>query len=418
MDSSTLPQQGFPHYTPFDLGKTRKQSYTDNWTPSGVKSGSDSGIWASSGGTTGYDMSSSYTPSSDLYRKNQPGRYSGVEMDQLSYQMMALGATGNTNGDTSQLASPAIQSNGYFNNQSQIHTGTALNEQNPSSSKLNNYNKWTPNGQTTVNATTSPLNSVSNYSNYLNQQQQQQQTPNYSNNNIYKQQHSNNNYQQQSSNQMAQQSGGGGGGGGSSYHSNNDSKSTSNYSYMKQPSISSKDSKPQSSSTNLTSIDQNDIENFKMKIQLKDIIISKLELELEKEKEFQKILSNSSTDNNGNFEVPKNQEQLYNKLVETIQVTKKELDDTKSRLEALITAIALNPNTSNYKNGRYDEEEIAHKVISKMQILTEENDELSKMLSYGKSKEKDIEIGLLRKQNTELREKVSKLESKLNDEKP
>lgn len=178
----------------------------------------------------------------------------------------------------------------------------------------------------------------------------------------------------------------------------------------------SKDSKPQSSSTNPTSVlDPGEIESFELKLQLKDIVIAKLEAELEKEKEFQSTLS-MSLKNNESFEIPKNHEQLYNKIVEQLQATKKELNETKDRLEALVTAVAFSPNNSNYKNGRYDEQEVAHKIISKMQILTEENEEMSKMLSYGKSKEKDIEIGLLRKQNTELREKITKLESKLSSE--
>lgn len=377
-------------------------------------SATDQSIWGVST-TAGYDMSSSYTPNADIYRKQSnastSGRYAGVEMDQLSYQMMALANNPTSNNNdtsqltsqlSSQLSSPSINSNGYFVNQ---NVTSNLNDHNTSTSsastaasKLNSYNKWTSNTNQVTN------NNVSNYSNYLNQQTQAQQQIQQQH-----QQHSNNNYQQSSSasaNQIAQQG---------SYH--NDSNK-SNYNYLKQVSLPSKDTKPQSSSTNQTSIDQSNVENFKMKIQLKDIIISKLELELEKERELHQIFSTTTTDSNGNFEVPKNQEQLYNKLVETIQVTKKELDDTKSRLEALVTAIALNPNTSSYKNGRYDEEEIAHKVISKMQILTEENEELSKMLSYGKSKEKDIEIGLLRQQNTELREKISKLESKLNEDKP
>ena len=77
----------------------------------------------------------------------------------------------------------------------------------------------------------------------------------------------------------------------------------------------------------------------------------------------------------------------------------------------------MNPNPTSFKNGRYDEEEISHKIISKLKMLTEENDELSRMVSYGKSKEKDIEIALLRKQNSDLLEKMSKLEQKIADKK-
>lgn len=390
------PQQGFPHYTPFEYTSSPKTSYAggmqvQNWEGAvGGKNGPDLGIWGTTGGTggsgpVGYNMTaSSYTPSSEIYQKGG-GRFSGVEMDQLSSQMMALGVPVST--ETSQNSSPLNQSNGYFKGQ-QDHTGQSMSDGSSSYTKLNSYGKWGS------NATSASMNNMTNY--YLNQQGHMKQNyPNQTHshtqtNSIYRQ-------HQNSASKTAQHNG---------YVSNN---------YVKMPHISSMDSKPQSSSTNQTSIGQSEAENFKMKLQLKDIIISKLELELEKEKEFQKALA--GCEKNGTFEIPKNQEQLYTKLVETVKVTKKELEDTKTRLEALVTAIALNPN-SNYKNGRYDEEEIAHKIITKMQILTEENEELSKMLSYGKSKEKDIEIGLLRKQNVDLREKISKLEAKLNEEKP
>lgn len=164
-------------------------------------------------------------------------------------------------------------------------------------------------------------------------------------------------------------------------------------------------------------IDPPEIENYKTKIQLKDIIISKLELELEKLKDFQNTILKTQNESSNSFEIPKNHEELYHKLVEKVRSTEAELEDTKTRLESLITAISMNSTSSSFKSGRYDEEEISHKIISKLKMLTEENDELSRMVSYGKSKEKDIEIALLRKQNNDLLEKVSKLEAKLNDKK-
>lgn len=163
--------------------------------------------------------------------------------------------------------------------------------------------------------------------------------------------------------------------------------------------------------------DPSEIENLKNKLQLKDIIISKLESELEKSKDFKNTILKTQNESNGKFEIPKNYEDLYHKLVEKIQLTETELTETKTRLEALITAISMNPNPTSFKNGRYDEEEISHKIISKLKMLTEENDELSRMVSYGKSKEKDIEIALLRKQNSDLLEKMSKLEQKIADKK-
>ncbi|VEU21580.1 DEKNAAC102345 [Brettanomyces naardenensis] len=153
--------------------------------------------------------------------------------------------------------------------------------------------------------------------------------------------------------------------------------------------------------------------DFQIKLQLKDAVIIKLQEELDKSrKRAQAVVSAVNETNKLGFEIPKNHEELYRKLVEKLQSTEKELEDTKNRLEALVTAIALNPSQSQYKYGRYDEQEIAHKIITKLQMLSEENEELSKLLSYGKAKEKDIEIGLLRSQNLELRDKLAKFESK------
>lgn len=268
------------------------------------------------------------------------------------------------------IVSPATTQSSYFN--------VGLGD----SSKLS-YGKWS-NGNNAFNAPNS-------YPNYLQQQQQQQQTSQVQNYNMRQ-------AQQRQTQSL------------SSIYSDIKLQNTHNLSNEKSY---DKTYTPFVPNTTTSRTNPHEIESYKMKLQLKDIIISKLESELEKQKDFEKTVSFS--DNKDNFEVPKNQEQLYNKLVEKLQLSEKDLEDTKNRLESLITAIALNPKQTSYKNGIYDEQEIAHKIISKMQLLTEENEELSKMLSYGKSKEKDIEIGLLRKQNAELLEKIAKLENKPTD---
>lgn len=155
-----------------------------------------------------------------------------------------------------------------------------------------------------------------------------------------------------------------------------------------------------------------------VKLQLKDTIIRKLQAELELARNQAKKFAGMETkDGKQVYEIPKNHEQLYERLVEKLQNTDKELEETKTRLESLATAVTLNPSQSQYKYGRYDEQEVAHKIITKLQMLTEENEEMSKMLSYGKAKEKDIEIGLLKSQNEQLRQKLEKLEAKKEEAK-
>lgn len=157
---------------------------------------------------------------------------------------------------------------------------------------------------------------------------------------------------------------------------------------------------------------------LKVKLQLKDTIIRKLQADLELARNQAKKFAGMETKNGKHvYEIPKNHEQLYERLVEKLQSTDKELEETKARLESLATAVTLNPSQSQYKYGRYDEQEVAHKIITKLQMLTEENEEMSKMLSYGKAKEKDIEIGLLKSQNEQLRQKLEKLEAKKEESK-
>jgi hypothetical protein len=392
-------------------------------------------------------------------------KFSNVEMDPLAIQMLQLSSTDNS---LSQLTTPSLVQNSYFTNKSNVNYNRQLKENNFNNNidnTSNNFNKnnISNNSNTTTtanfntnnnnNTTTTtnnnnnnnnPNNAINNsnnahhinslnnnwsnnnsYNNYLLQQQQQQSQSNITTSNQFLNQYYKNPKQTQNS------------------ISNQTQTRTQTQPFMS--SQSQLQSQPQSLFLKNSNLDNNniynnnnnnydsrilkqseskstdndvpEIENYKTKLQLKDIIISKLESELEKMKDFQNTILKTQNDSNGNFEIPKNYEDLYHKLVEKIQSTEAELNDTKIRLESLVTAISMNPNPSTYKNGRYDEEEISHKIISKLKMLTEENDELSRMVSYGKSKEKDIEIALLRKQNNDLLEKVIKLETKLNDKK-
>lgn len=155
-------------------------------------------------------------------------------------------------------------------------------------------------------------------------------------------------------------------------------------------------------------------EELVWKLRMKDSMICQLKDQIDVHKARAAIVTSlKEAERQKGFEIPKNYEQLYEMMVEKLQSTEKELVDTKLRLESVMTAIALNPSTGQTRNGRYDEQEIAHKIVTKLQMLTSENSQLAKMLSYGKAKEKDIELGLLRLKNNELQEKLSKAESKL-----
>lgn len=129
------------------------------------------------------------------------------------------------------------------------------------------------------------------------------------------------------------------------------------------------------------------MEQLKVELRLKDSLIESYEREIEKIS--QKPASPKAT-------IPSTFYEKYRELAEKAKKTELELKDTKQRLEAIMVAISLNPGSATTKLGRYDEEEMAHRIISKMRMLNEENTKMAQMLSYGKSKEKSIELALLR----------------------
>ncbi|CDK25184.1 unnamed protein product [Kuraishia capsulata CBS 1993] len=144
-----------------------------------------------------------------------------------------------------------------------------------------------------------------------------------------------------------------------------------------------------------------EVTRYRMELKLKDSTIESLCTEIEV---LRNIIQSSGADITGKAGKDDKQSQ--------IQLLEEKARDAEMRLETVLTAIALNPNPgAATRTGRYDEQEMAHKIFTKMKILTEENDEMAKMLSFGRSKQKDIQIGLLKAENEELKERLQKLET-------
>ena len=101
--------------------------------------------------------------------------------------------------------------------------------------------------------------------------------------------------------------------------------------------------------------------------------------------------------------IPENMKTILYTLSTKLRETQEKLKATEDHLESILCAIALNPSNSITKDGRYDVETIAHKIIVRLEILTKENKEMAKMLSYGKSKEINIELNLAKRENMELK---------------
>lgn len=157
------------------------------------------------------------------------------------------------------------------------------------------------------------------------------------------------------------------------------------------------------------------INTLNLNLQMKDTQIESLENEIRSLKKLlnpQRISNNSLSDatNGKDLDIdtelllPRSIESLYNELSSKLLTKEEELMETNDNLESLITSITLNPTNSITKNGRYDIETIAHKMIVKLEILNKENKEMAKMISYGRSKELQIELNLAQLENAKLKE--------------
>lgn len=103
------------------------------------------------------------------------------------------------------------------------------------------------------------------------------------------------------------------------------------------------------------------------------------------------------------FQVPLNHYQLFVDLSHALESTTEELEDTRSRLEAFVTAASLNPGQLASSSNRYDEQEMTHRIVGKMAMLQEENERLLTMMSYGNRTSLLVEVGVLRNELANVR---------------
>lgn len=170
-----------------------------------------------------------------------------------------------------------------------------------------------------------------------------------------------------------------------------------------------------SNSNNAKSNTNNNFENYNLQLRIKESQIQYLELQI---KNFKSILAKGNESknvlademNSKEIELPENIINIFKKLSNVLQRKEQELDESKKRLESILTALALHPSNSISKDGRYDVEALAHRMVVRIETLTNENKEFSKMLAYGRAKEVQIELQLYKKENAELKETLRKLE--------
>ncbi|QLQ80427.1 hypothetical protein HG537_0D04270 [Torulaspora globosa] len=159
------------------------------------------------------------------------------------------------------------------------------------------------------------------------------------------------------------------------------------------------------------------VKSLTLKLRIKETQNESLENEIQKLRgSFNEALNFKQSEHKQNLsrekiplEAPKNVEQVFRKLSSTLRSKDEELTETKNALESILTALALDPSNSVTKYGRYDAEALAHKMVTKIEILTKENQEMAKMLAYGRAKEMQIQLHLAQMKNKELNTTITKL---------
>ena len=117
----------------------------------------------------------------------------------------------------------------------------------------------------------------------------------------------------------------------------------------------------------------------------------------------------TNSDSPSTVEVPTKYVTLFNDLSNKYKLQTKELEESKLRLEAVITAIALNPQRTETVEGAYDEEEVAPKMVVKLKALSAENEALLKMISCSNKAMLLAEIELLKDTNIQLEKKLKEI---------
>lgn len=143
--------------------------------------------------------------------------------------------------------------------------------------------------------------------------------------------------------------------------------------------------------------------NLRTEIVMKDQVIKSLSEQLN---EARKIKTCPQTYSKGDFAVPRNHYELFNDLSDALQRKTAELEDTKERFEALAVALAMDNQKSISLNGQFDEQELAHKIVTKLTVLQSENDNLLDMISSSSKTSVLVELRLLQNENRQLKEKL------------
>ncbi|EDO14466.1 hypothetical protein Kpol_219p2 [Vanderwaltozyma polyspora DSM 70294] len=106
---------------------------------------------------------------------------------------------------------------------------------------------------------------------------------------------------------------------------------------------------------------------------------------------------------------PDSVESLFKTLSSELQSKEEALSDLRDKFECVLTALALDTENPITKYGNNDTESIARRIVLRIENLSKENQEMAKLLSFNSSKQTQIELELVRKENVELKERLRKL---------
>ncbi|KAF3992293.1 hypothetical protein FT663_02350 [Candidozyma haemuli var. vulneris] len=108
--------------------------------------------------------------------------------------------------------------------------------------------------------------------------------------------------------------------------------------------------------------------------------------------------------------MPQKYHQLFRDLTQTLNERTTDLEETKSRLEAIMVALVMNKGSDIIENGTFDAQEMAHRLTSKLAVLSAENETLQRMVSYSNKQSLLVELKMLREENESLKKTVEELE--------
>lgn len=163
----------------------------------------------------------------------------------------------------------------------------------------------------------------------------------------------------------------------------------------------------QTSQATARSADEDNSEATKMELLFKEQVNKSLSGNLSELRiNYDKLKASTAAAAGDSLTMPSNFHQLFKDLTRTLNERTSELEDTKSRLEAILVGLAMNKDKTITDHGSFDAQELAHRITNKMAVLRAENEALLKMVSYSNKQSLVVELGLLRAENKSLKENL------------